>query len=245
MAELLPKITRPRRARRRRRARTGSPRRSPPPPPADARSSRQRRDEEIEFETSFTFSDRERLQQADFEIHDDGRVRARQEARRGSCRCRSRRCGGAATQRARAAAIDLRATMLAMARQPETLVPRFSAAAQRAADDRRAARRLRLDGPLRAAAAALRARPDAALPARSTRSPSARASPTSRARCATATPTSRSSCAERAGAGLEGRHAHRLLPRRLQPALGATAARRQRRACCSSPTASIATSTAS
>ena len=45
--------------------------------------------------------------------------------------------------------------------------------------------------------------------------------------------------------GLEGRHADRIVPRRLQPPLGAAPARRATPRCCWSPTASTATSTAS
>ena len=98
--------------------------------------------------------------------HDDGRVRARQEARRGAAAAGRSRCAGAATRSPRAARLDLRATMLRMARQPHTLAPAFTRPRARTADAGRAARHLRVDGALRAPAAALRARPDAALPAR-------------------------------------------------------------------------------
>ncbi|CAN5160643.1 VWA domain-containing protein [soil metagenome] len=96
------------------------PARKQPPNPAN-----QTAQEELQFETSFTFSDREKLQQADFEsmttaefelakklaeelplpIH-PVRRRRHEAASRGS--------------------LDLRATMLRMARQPHTLTPSFT-----------------------------------------------------------------------------------------------------------------------
>ncbi len=96
------------------------PARKEPPNPAN-----QTAQEELQFETSFTFSDREKLQQADFEsmttaefelakklaeelplpIH-PVRRRRHEAASRGS--------------------LDLRATMLRMARQPHTLTPSFT-----------------------------------------------------------------------------------------------------------------------
>ena len=49
----------------------------------------------------------------------------------------------------------------------------------------------------------------------------------------------------RAGAGLEGRHAHRVVPGRVQPPLGAPRARRATPRCCWSPTGWTATTPAS
>ena len=125
MALLLPKISgrgdreRARRQHRLADALAGPPRDVPKAAPADDRR------EQIEFETSFTFSDRERLQRADFESMTAAEFAlARQLAEEVPlpfAPVRRRRHEASARGR-----VDLRATMLAMARQPHTLVPRFS-----------------------------------------------------------------------------------------------------------------------
>ena len=124
MAELLPKISgrgdREQRPRSHRLADALAP--SPMP---DAVRPRDKPGEEIEFETSFTFSDRERLQSADFESMTAAEFelaqRLAEEVPLPFAPVRRRRHAASARGR-----IDLRATMLAMARQPSTLVPRFS-----------------------------------------------------------------------------------------------------------------------
>jgi len=124
MAELLPKIAgrgdREKKRRPNRLADALAPRQG-----ADAPQAPPRPDEQIEFETSFTFSDRERLQRADFESMTTAEFELAKKLAEevplpfAPVRRRRHEAGG----RGR---IDLRATMLAMARQPETLVPRFS-----------------------------------------------------------------------------------------------------------------------
>jgi uncharacterized protein with von Willebrand factor type A (vWA) domain len=124
MAQLLPKIsgrgdrTRPARSARLDQAL------APPPEEAAPRSASDRR-EEVEFEASITFSDRERLQGADFESMTTAEFEmAKKLAEEVPVPFQPvRRRRHAASSRGR---IDLRATLLAMARQPETLVPRFS-----------------------------------------------------------------------------------------------------------------------
>ena len=82
-------------------------------------------DEQIDYETTFTFSNRERLQGADFESMTTAEFelakRIAEELPLPLAEVRRRR--HEASSRGR---IDLRKTMLAMARQPATLVPRFS-----------------------------------------------------------------------------------------------------------------------
>jgi uncharacterized protein with von Willebrand factor type A (vWA) domain len=124
MAELLPKITgRGDRANKPRSHRladalapTALPRAAQAPP---------RPDEPVEFETSFAFSDRERLQRADFESMTAAEFelakKLAEEVPLPFAPVRRRRHAASARGR-----IDLRATMLAMARQPATVVPRFS-----------------------------------------------------------------------------------------------------------------------
>jgi uncharacterized protein with von Willebrand factor type A (vWA) domain len=124
MAELLPKISgRGDREKKRRPNRLADA--LAPAAAADAPQAPPRPDEQIEFETSFTFSDRERLQRADFESMTTAEFelakKLAEEVPLPFAPVRRRR--HAANTRGR---IDLRATMLAMARQPETLVPRFS-----------------------------------------------------------------------------------------------------------------------
>jgi hypothetical protein len=123
MAELLPKITgrgerakktRPNRLADALAAAAADPARPARPP-----------DDEVEFETSFAFSDRERLQRADFESMTVAEFelakKLAEEVPLPFAPVRRRRHETSTRGR-----IDLRATMLAMVRQPETLVPRFS-----------------------------------------------------------------------------------------------------------------------
>jgi uncharacterized protein with von Willebrand factor type A (vWA) domain len=81
--------------------------------------------EEIQFETSFTFSDRERLQRADFETMTAAEFElAKKLAERLPLpvhAVRRRRHEAAARGR-----LDLRASLQHMARQPETLLPAYS-----------------------------------------------------------------------------------------------------------------------
>ncbi len=83
------------------------------------------KDDEIEYETTFTLSDRERLQSTDFESMTadefDLAKRIAEELPLPLAPVRRRRHEASARGH-----IDLRATMLAMARQPATVVPRFS-----------------------------------------------------------------------------------------------------------------------
>ena len=99
-----------------------------PPPRADpARPADDGRREEIEFEAAFTYSDRERLQRADFESMTAEEFalakKLAEEVPLPFAPVRRRR--HAASSRGR---IDLRGTLLAMARQPATLLPRYSRA---------------------------------------------------------------------------------------------------------------------
>jgi len=124
MAELLPKISgRGDREKKRRPNRLADA--LAPAPVADAPQAPPRPDERVEFETSFTFSDRERLQRADFESMTTAEFelakKLAEEVPLPFSPVRRRRHEASGRGR-----IDLRATMLAMARQPETLVPRFS-----------------------------------------------------------------------------------------------------------------------
>jgi len=124
MAELLPKIAgRGDRANKPRSHRLADAL-APASSPESARPPR-RPDEAVEFETSFAFSERERLQRADF----DSMTAAEFELAKKLAEdvplpfAPVRRRRHAASARG---TIDLRATLLAMARQPQTLVPRFS-----------------------------------------------------------------------------------------------------------------------
>jgi uncharacterized protein with von Willebrand factor type A (vWA) domain len=123
MAELLPKISG--RGERDRKARSNRLADALAPAPKIEAPSAQPRDDEVEFETSFSFSDRERLQQADFESMTVAEFelakKLAEEVPLPFAPVRRRRHETSARGR-----IDLRATMLAMARQPETVVPRFS-----------------------------------------------------------------------------------------------------------------------
>ena len=124
MAELLPKITgRGERANKPRSHRLADAL-APAASPESARPP-QRPDEAVEFETSFAFSEREKLQRADFESMTAAEFelakKLAEEVPLPFAPVRRRRHAASAR-----GTIDLRATMLAMARQPETLVPRFS-----------------------------------------------------------------------------------------------------------------------
>src|SRR4051812_2301151 len=124
MAELLPKITgRGDRVHKERSQRLADAL-AAAPPRADAERPAPG-DEQVEFETAFAFSDRERLQRADFESMTAAEFelakKLAEEVPLPFAPVRRRRHAASARGR-----IDLRATMLAMARQPETLVPRFS-----------------------------------------------------------------------------------------------------------------------
>jgi len=97
-----------------------------PPNPANATAQ-----EELTFDTSFTFSERERLQQADFEsmtaaefelakkLAEQLPLPVRPVRRRRHERAPNRQHGGR---------LDLRATMQGMARQPHTLAPAYTRA---------------------------------------------------------------------------------------------------------------------
>ena len=125
MAQLLPKIAgrgdreRSRRPGRLAEALAPTPRPEALPPRAADTS------DEVEFETSFTFSDRERLQQADFEsMTGDEFALAKRLAEEVPLPFEPvRRRRHSPSRRGR---IDLRATLLAMARQPATLEARYS-----------------------------------------------------------------------------------------------------------------------
>ena len=82
-------------------------------------------DDQVDYETTFTFSDRERLQTADFESMTAAEFelakRIAEELPLPLAPVRRRRHEASGRGR-----IDLRRTMLAMARQPQTLLPRFS-----------------------------------------------------------------------------------------------------------------------
>jgi len=123
MAELLPKISGRREMQKERSQRLADALAAPPPAAAGAR--REGADDQVEFETAFTFSDRERLQRADFESMTAAEFelakKLAEEVPLPFAPVRRRRHEASAR-----GVVDLRATMLAMARQPETLVPRFS-----------------------------------------------------------------------------------------------------------------------
>jgi uncharacterized protein with von Willebrand factor type A (vWA) domain len=96
------------------------------PPRAEAPSKPQAgADEQLDYETTFTFSDRERLQTADFESMTAAEFelakRIAEELPLPLAPVRRRRHEASGRGR-----IDLRRTMLAMARQPQTILPRFS-----------------------------------------------------------------------------------------------------------------------
>jgi uncharacterized protein len=86
-------------------------------------------DEEISFDTSFTFSDRERLQQADFESMTTAEFETAKKLAETlplPVEPVRRRRHERAPDRHRGGRIDLRATLQGMARQPHNLMPVFS-----------------------------------------------------------------------------------------------------------------------
>jgi len=121
LLELLPRIsgrgTRPREPRSNRLAQALAGEHERPPAPANPGAS-----EEIRFDASFTFSDRERLQRADFETMTSEEfalaTRLAEELPPPVAPVRRRR-----RERAPRGQPDLRATLRAMARAPHTLVP--------------------------------------------------------------------------------------------------------------------------
>jgi uncharacterized protein with von Willebrand factor type A (vWA) domain len=123
MAELLPKISGRREMNKQRSQRLADALAAPPPAAEGAR--REGPGDQVEFETAFTFSDRERLARADFESMTAAEFelakKLAEEVPLPFAPVRRRRHEASAR-----GVVDLRATMLAMARQPETLVPRFS-----------------------------------------------------------------------------------------------------------------------
>ena len=125
MAELLPKISGRREMDKHRSRRLADALAAPPP--VGAARPREGADDRVEFETAFTFSDRERLQRADFESMTAAEFelakKLAEEVPLPFAPVRRHRHEASAR-----GVVDLRATMLAMARQPETLVPRFSRA---------------------------------------------------------------------------------------------------------------------
>lgn len=125
MALLLPKIQGKGDRERAKRAHRLADALAPPRSPAAANKPDAGPDEQIDYEASFTFSDRERLQGADFESMTAAEFelakRIAEELPLPLAPVRRRR--HEASSRGR---IDLRRTMLAMARQPSTLLPRFS-----------------------------------------------------------------------------------------------------------------------
>lgn len=98
---------------------------SPPARPQAPNPANQTAKEEIQFETQFSFSERERLQQADFESMTTAEFElAKQIAERVPLPVRPVR-----RRRHEAAArgtLDLRSTLQHMARQPQTLTPAFT-----------------------------------------------------------------------------------------------------------------------
>ncbi len=98
----------------------------PKEPPNPANNTAQ---EELAFDTTFTFSDRERLQQADFESMTTAEFElAKKLAEQVPLPVRPvrRRRHERAANRQHGASLDLRSTMLGMARQPHTLLPAFT-----------------------------------------------------------------------------------------------------------------------
>lgn len=85
--------------------------------------------EEIQFDTSFTFSDREKLQRADFESMSTAEFelakKLAEQVPLPVLPVRRRRHEASASRRA-GSRIDLRATLLRSARQPQTLLPVYS-----------------------------------------------------------------------------------------------------------------------
>jgi hypothetical protein len=123
MAQMLPKVHG--RADRDRRSNRLAEALATPRVEAKGRQSGPEKDNEVEIETTFTFSDRERLQGTDFESMTAAEFelakRIAEELPLPFAPVRRRRHEASARGH-----LDLRATLLAMARQPATLVPRYS-----------------------------------------------------------------------------------------------------------------------
>ncbi len=101
---------------------------APKPKPPENRAN-ETADEEINFDTSFTFSDRERLQQADFESMTTAEFETAKKLAETlplPVEPVRRRRHERAPDRQRGGRIDLRATLQGMARQPHNLMPAFS-----------------------------------------------------------------------------------------------------------------------
>ena len=98
---------------------------APPKPSAPPNPANNTAQEELTFDTTFTFSDRERLQQADFEsmtaAEFDLAKKLAEQLPLPVEPVRRRR-----HERAARGTLDLRATMQGMARQPHTLLPAFT-----------------------------------------------------------------------------------------------------------------------
>ncbi len=102
---------------------------APPRPPESRNRANETAPEEVRFDTAFTFSDRERLQRADFESMTTAEFAlARKLAEQLPLPVEAvrRRRHQASTSRQPHGRIDLRATLLRMARQPQTLAPAYS-----------------------------------------------------------------------------------------------------------------------
>ena len=100
-----------------------------PPPPAPRNAANETAKEEIAFDTAFTFSDRERLQRADFETMTTAEFELAQKLAEElplPVDPVKRRRHRASPSRVAGARLDLRATLLRMARQPQTLLPAWS-----------------------------------------------------------------------------------------------------------------------
>ncbi len=101
---------------------------APKPKPPENRAN-EHADEEISFDTTFTFSDRERLQQADFESMTTAEFESAKKLAETlplPVDPVRRRRHERAPDRQRGGRIDLRATLQGMARQPHNLMPAFS-----------------------------------------------------------------------------------------------------------------------
>ena len=100
-----------------------------PRPTAPPNLANQTAQEELQFDTTFTFSDRERLAQADFETMTtaefDLAKKLAEQLPLPIAPVRRRR-HEAATTRRHGSRLDLRATLQRMARQPHTLLPAYS-----------------------------------------------------------------------------------------------------------------------
>jgi uncharacterized protein with von Willebrand factor type A (vWA) domain len=100
-----------------------------PRPPSSPNPANNTADEELKFDTSFTFSERERLQRADFESMTTAEFELAKklaEQLPPPVEPVRRRRHEAARNRQHGGRIDLRATMQRMARNPHTLMPAFT-----------------------------------------------------------------------------------------------------------------------